>query len=124
MNRERTRELLPVMQAYADGSDVQYKADEATGWQDLGQEDPEWCVESEYRIKPPSKYRREVSDCCGAMPSNGMCGAACSSCNKHCALVTLDVADESKSIYDKIKELRDLGCDFVVNWPKEPGEKS
>ena len=53
MNRERARELLPIIQAYAEGKEIQYKligVDQAWG----GEKNDyyTWDNECEYRIKP------------------------------------------------------------------------
>lgn len=48
MNRERAKELLPIIQAFAEGKEIQYFDDEL-GWIT---EDPEWHDCFEYRIKP------------------------------------------------------------------------
>lgn len=58
MTREHVKELLPIIQAYADGKTIQYK-NRLDKWEDVTQaetlgfeEDP-----SKYRIKPEPKYR-------------------------------------------------------------------
>ena len=49
MNRERAKELLPVIQAFADGEEIQLKG--AYGWVTL--KDPLWNFKpTKYRIKP------------------------------------------------------------------------
>ena len=48
MNRERAKELLPVIQAFAEGKTVQIKYGD--GWEDLGE--PVFDFSGEYRIKP------------------------------------------------------------------------
>jgi hypothetical protein len=53
MTRERAKELLPVIQAYAEGKEVEWKA--SRGWK-LAQE-PKWVIDNEYRIKPEPKLR-------------------------------------------------------------------
>lgn len=52
MTRERAKELLPVMQAYAEGKEVQYRASdyERDEWISTG--DPIWFGHYDYRIKP------------------------------------------------------------------------
>jgi hypothetical protein len=49
MNRERARELLPIIQQYADGKDVQFK-DMDGNWVNIGR--PTWTNGVDYRIKP------------------------------------------------------------------------
>lgn len=63
MNRQQAKELLPIIQAFAEGKTIQYyyggtdwidvKLDEAVDFRD--------CV-SNYRIKPGPKYRPFVTD--------------------------------------------------------------
>ena len=49
MDREQTKELLPVMTAYAEGREIQYSDNDGT-W--LCAVFPTWSVHLEYRIKP------------------------------------------------------------------------
>lgn len=53
MTRERAKELLPVIQAYAEGKNVQVSVDGHT-WNDVSSADArfELNVPSQYRIKP------------------------------------------------------------------------
>ena len=54
MTREEIKELIPIMQAYAEGKTIQYKV--KGGWQDI--DNPSFNdLPSEYRIKPEPKYR-------------------------------------------------------------------
>lgn len=57
MTREEAKELLPIIQAYAEGKTIQYKVNEVKGgWQDMY--NPSFNdAPSEYRIKPEPKYR-------------------------------------------------------------------
>ena len=58
MTREQAKELLPIIQAYAEGEIIQYKnfLDE---WTDIEENEglSFICPPSDYRIKPQSKYR-------------------------------------------------------------------
>lgn len=53
MTREETKELLPIMQAFAEGKIIEYKF--GNGW--LETNCPVWTRDSEYRIKSEPKYR-------------------------------------------------------------------
>lgn len=53
MTREETAERIKVMQAYVDGKQIQYY--EGLVWCDTS--NPCWINDTEYRIKPDSKYR-------------------------------------------------------------------
>ena len=60
MNRERARELLPIIRAYAEGKDVQLGSgkneDGSVLWLDIP--DPCWDGHGEYRIKPePREFK-------------------------------------------------------------------
>ena len=54
MTREEAKELLPIMQAYAEGKTVQYLNKEYN-WQDF--DDQSFFGGVSYRIKPEPKYR-------------------------------------------------------------------
>ncbi len=49
MNRERAKQLLPIIQAFADGKDIEWRMDDEE-WYTKG--DPFWGDYFEYRIKP------------------------------------------------------------------------
>jgi len=53
MTPERAKELLPIIQAYAEGKTIQYRANINVGWRDAG--GPRLDDDFEYRIKPESK---------------------------------------------------------------------
>ena len=65
MTRERCKELLPIMQAFAEGKQIQWRYFSRNDeWKDT--EKP--CfdgdgTEIEYRIKPPTKKYRPYKDC-------------------------------------------------------------
>lgn len=51
MNRERMKELLPVMQAFADGKEIEYKyKTKKDDWNAIA--DPNWMDDYDYRVKP------------------------------------------------------------------------
>jgi hypothetical protein len=57
MKRERAKELLPIIQAYADGKKIQYKVVNQNDWHDVDDEDGiNEGLRYEYRIKPSDKY--------------------------------------------------------------------
>ena len=61
MTREEAKELLPIVQAFADGKTIQVWANDT--WQD--EEYPSFGELSLFRIKPETKYRpfRNVEEC-------------------------------------------------------------
>ena len=54
MTREQAKELLPIIQAFAEGKNIQFLSDGE--WHDINQADFT-CYPDKYRIKPESKYR-------------------------------------------------------------------
>ena len=58
MTREEAKELLPIIQAFAEGKSIQNKIEGLTGWIDTEEIYPEYDGQKVmYRIKPESKYR-------------------------------------------------------------------
>ena len=56
MTREEAKELLPIIQAFAEGKTIEIG--DNIGWKDLIVESPKfYCKPSCYRIKPEPKYR-------------------------------------------------------------------
>ena len=55
MTRKEAKELLPIIQAFAEGKTIQYEASD--GWIDLDALYPHSDILSKYRIKPEVKYR-------------------------------------------------------------------
>ena len=49
MDRDKAKEIMPIMQAYINGADIQYQ-DNDEGWLDV--DDPMFAEDSIYRIKP------------------------------------------------------------------------
>ena len=56
MTREETKELLPIMQAFAEGKTIQFKTKDRP-WFDLLDNNLEMREVFKYRIKPEPKYR-------------------------------------------------------------------
>ena len=54
MTREEAKELLPIIQAWAEGKNIQFLSDGE--WHDINQADFT-CYPDKYRIKPEPKYR-------------------------------------------------------------------
>ena len=68
MTREEAKELLPIMQAFAEGKTIQCRTKNRP-WFDLLDNKLEMCRLFEYRIKPEPKYRpfRNVEECWNEM---------------------------------------------------------
>ena len=52
MNRDRAKELLPIIQAFVDGKEIQYRSHGHANWVDVRVIYPN---DGEYRIKPESR---------------------------------------------------------------------
>ena len=58
MTREEVKEYLPIMQAFAEGKDIQIRNITDDGWDDINDDRMSFCAKAEaYRIKPQQKYR-------------------------------------------------------------------
>ena len=58
MTREEAKNLLPIIQAFAEGKDIQIRNITDDGWDDINNDSMSFCAKAEaYRIKPESKYR-------------------------------------------------------------------
>ena len=57
MTREEIKELLPIMQAWAEGKAIQFRKKGTVEWVDLYEDDLRVSSAYHYRIKPESKYR-------------------------------------------------------------------
>lgn len=70
MTRERVRELLPIIQAFAEGKAIQDKIEGLTDWYDTDEINLEYNGEKIiHRIKPEPKYRpfESVEECWNEM---------------------------------------------------------
>ena len=77
MNRKEAAELLPIIQAFAEGRDIEYRTKGFNeNWKKVTQI-PELSFKSfEYRIKPESKYRpfANTEECWKEMQKHQPCG--------------------------------------------------
>lgn len=55
MNREQAKELLPIMQAFAEGKTIEFRTNSISKW--IETTTPKFDLLHEYRIKPEPKYR-------------------------------------------------------------------
>ena len=55
MDRERAKELLPIIQAFAEGKKIECSVKGEDAWSDTFY--PTWIDSRDYRIKPEPKYR-------------------------------------------------------------------
>lgn len=63
MTIEETKERIAVMQAYADGKQIQYFEECTRRWEDITA--PSWIRGIPYRVKPEPKYRpfKDADEC-------------------------------------------------------------
>lgn len=67
MNRENAKALLPVIQAYAEGKEIEIFSIGDKEWQDCP--DPSFDARQNYRIKPQATYRpfKDAEECWSEM---------------------------------------------------------
>lgn len=67
MNREEAKELLPIIQAFAEGKTIETYLEYDNEWK--GCSNPAFNPENKYRIKPESKYRpfKDAEECWNEM---------------------------------------------------------
>lgn len=75
MTREKVKEMLPILQAYAEGKVIECRTkpnavegtDIPNDWTEM--KEIEFCKNTEYRIKPESKYRpfKDAEECWNEM---------------------------------------------------------
>ena len=89
MTREQVKEMLPVLQSFADGKTIErrcIKGDKSLWYDD---EDPNFDNDFEYRIKPEPRYRpfRDAKECWEEMQKHQPFGWVKSTLFKDLALV-------------------------------------
>ena len=90
MTREEAKELLPVIQEFAEGKRIEY-SDDGEDW--LETETPIWNTDFVYRIKPEAKYRpfEDIEECWNEMLKHQPFGYVKSKCEgsyNHYKLIT------------------------------------
>ena len=72
MNRQQVKELLPIIQAFAEGKTIQVQED--TDWRYLGDEIDFNFSQQRYRIKPDTKYRpfKDADECWQEMQNTSL----------------------------------------------------
>lgn len=84
MNREQMKELLPIIQAFVDGKQIQFLRIE---WEDINKLTDDLFINPElYRIKPEPKYRlfKNAEECWQEMQKHqpfGWIKKTCGHCN-------------------------------------------
>lgn len=93
MNREQAKELLPIIQAFAEGKIIQ--AAGGRGWYDVDNINSNSC---KYRIKPEPKYRSfaNADECWQEMQKHQPFGWIKGKKGEHHSLITSIIADEEE----------------------------
>ena len=98
MTREEVREMLPVLQAFAEGKTIEsrcIKGDKSLFYDD---EDPSFDNDFEYRIKQEQKYRpfKDAEECWQEMLKHQPFGWIKGKEGEHHSLITSIIADEEE----------------------------
>ena len=106
MTREEVKEMLPVLQAYAEGKTIEsrcIKGDKSLWYDD---EDPSFDNDFEYRLKPEQKYRpfMDAKECWQEM-------------QKHQPIGWVKSKEATKDIYFTITGLTNGNCGVMLNSP-------
>ena len=70
MTREEAKDYLPIIQAFAEGKDIQIRNITDDCWDDINDDRMSFCAKAEaYRIKPESMYRpfKTIEECWNEM---------------------------------------------------------
>ena len=107
MTREEVKEMLPVLQAFADGKTIEsryIKGDKSLWYND---EDLSFDNDLEYRIKPEPKYYpfANVEECWNEMKKHQPFGWVKDKKDGHYALITSVLTDEKEVYIDGISGL-------------------
>ena len=107
MNRKEAAELLPIIQAYAEGKAIEsrcIKGDTSLWYDD---EDPIFDNDLEYRIKPEPKYRpfADAEECWKEMQKHQPFGWVKDKKDGHYALITSFLTNEKEVYMDDISGL-------------------
>ena len=95
MNRKEVKELLPVLQAFAEGKTIQVKTKEGNNWDTLEDGDFEYLEikKCDFRVKPEPKYRpfKDTQECWQEMRKHQPFGwVKDKGASKYCALVEVE----------------------------------
>lgn len=114
MNREQAKELLPFIQAFAEGRAIQQT--DGYDWYDL--DDPDFMASgSSYRIKPEPKYRSfaNAEECWQEMLKHQPFGWVKYKRDGHYVLVT-SVLTDGKEVYIDIDDISGLDLYTVFDY--------
>lgn len=106
MNRKEAKELLPIIQAFADGKDVETKT--GSGWMSI--ENMSFAGKPDgYRIKPEPKYRpfKDAEECWQDMQKHQPFGWLKDKNDGHLTLITVVDNDKMMALNGRV------GWDFL-----------
>ena len=100
MNRKEAKELMPIIQAFAEGKAIEsrcIKGDKSLWYDD---EDPSFDDDLEYRIKPEQKYRpfKDTEECWTEMQNHQPFGWIKGKGDGHHSLIT-SIIDDEEEVY-------------------------
>lgn len=96
MTREEAKEMLPIIQAYADGKQIQYFEVCTRRWEDTTA--PSWIRGVPYRVKPEPKYRpfKDADECWQEMLKHEPFGWVRNKFNHNGVIATIICLDSRK----------------------------
>lgn len=97
MNRSQAKELLPIIQAFAEGKTIEFRNKSFKEWSEI--ENPSFDPTiTNYRIKPEPKYRpfNDAEECWQEMQKHQPFGWIKGKEGEHHSLITSIIADEEE----------------------------
>ena len=101
MTREEAKQLLPIIQAFAEGKEIQQT--DGYDWYDL--DDPDFMANgSSYRIKPETKYRpfKDADECWQEMQNHQPFGWLKDKNDGHLTLITVVDNDKMMALNGRV----------------------
>ena len=110
MTREEAKEMLPIIQAWAEGKNIQFLSDGE--WHDINQADFT-CYPDKYRIKPEPKYRpfKTREECWNEMMKHHPFGSLKSKDNEYFCLI--GSVNKDNTITLAIEPNTDYSCTYI-----------
>ena len=110
MTREEAKDLLPIIQAWAEGKNIQFLSDGE--WHDINQADFT-CYPDKYRIKPEPKYRpfKTREECWNEMMKHHPFGSLKSKDNEYFCII--GSVNKDNTITLAIEPNTDYSCTYI-----------
>ena len=102
MTREEAKELLPIIQAFAEGKTIEVYYGEDQGWHTMVITNPKFDLNpSQYRIKPEPKYRpfKSKEECWNEMLKHQPFGWVKGKDGQYTQILTMSVREEENFDY-------------------------